>query len=67
MNETTPTVASLLRAYRDRLGLTQPAFAELAGMSVATVRDIEQGRRREDDGLLHMLLSDLLVINPASL
>ena len=62
---TNQTVASMLRAYRDRLGLSQPAFAELAGMSVATVRDIEQGRRRADDGLLLMLLSDLFIVNPS--
>lgn len=31
---------------RRRLGLSQPAFARLIGVSVATLRNWEQGRRR---------------------
>jgi putative transcriptional regulator len=30
---------------RTRLGLSQPAFADLLGISVATLRNWEQGRR----------------------
>lgn len=33
-------------AVRTKLGLTQPAFAQLCGVSVATLRNWEQGRRR---------------------
>lgn len=33
---------------RDRLGLSQTAFAERFGLPVATVRDWEQGRRVPD-------------------
>ena len=34
-----------VRAIRDRLGLTQPDFALMIGVSVATLRNWEQGRR----------------------
>ena len=61
---TSPTVASLLRAYRNRLGLTQRGFAAATGMSVAAIADIEQGRHRVDDGILLLLLSDLLIARP---
>jgi putative transcriptional regulator len=36
------------RAVRRRLGLSQPAFAGLFGVSVWTLRNWEQGRRRPD-------------------
>lgn len=34
----------LVKAARERLGLSQPAFAELIDTPVATLRDWEQGR-----------------------
>lgn len=34
----------LVRAARDKLGLSQQAFADLIGTPVATLRDWEQGR-----------------------
>jgi putative transcriptional regulator len=37
--------ADRLKAARERAGLTQAALAEAAGMPVATVYQIEQGRR----------------------
>ena len=35
-----------VRAIRERLGLTRPAFAQRFGLAVAAVRDWEQGLRR---------------------
>ncbi len=37
-----------VRAIRERLGLTRPAFAQRFGLAVAAVRDWEQGLRRPD-------------------
>ncbi len=35
-----------VQAIRRRLGMTQPEFARLIGVSVATLRNWEQGRRQ---------------------
>ena len=35
-----------VRAIRERLGLTRPAFAQRFGLAMAAVRDWEQGLRR---------------------
>ncbi len=43
-----PWTAADLRAWRDRLGLSQPQAAERIGISVATIRDYEQGRYYAD-------------------
>jgi len=37
-----------VRAARERLGLTQPAFAAKFGIALPTLRKWEQGRRRPD-------------------
>jgi putative transcriptional regulator len=37
-----------IRALRERFGLSQPKFAALMGVSVATLRNWEQGRRRPE-------------------
>ncbi len=37
-----------VRALRDRYGLTQDQFAHLLGISVATLRNWEQGRRKPE-------------------
>lgn len=37
-----------IAALRQRLGLSQDAFAQTFGLSVATLRDWEQGRRSMD-------------------
>jgi putative transcriptional regulator len=37
-----------VRAVRTRLGLSQPKFAAMFRVSVATVRNWEQGRRRPE-------------------
>ena len=37
-----------VRTLRQRYGLTQPKFAALMGISVATLRNWEQGRRRPE-------------------
>ena len=42
----------LVRAARNKLGLSQPKFAELIDTPVATVRDWEQGRFEEQRTLL---------------
>jgi DNA-binding SARP family transcriptional activator/DNA-binding XRE family transcriptional regulator len=41
-----PTFAAILQARRLGAGLTQQGLAELAGLSLASIRDLEQGRRR---------------------
>lgn len=45
-----------IRALRERYGLTQERFATLMGISVATLRNWEQGRRRPE-GSARILLS----------
>ena len=37
-----------VRVVRGKLGLSQVAFAEMIGVSVATLRNWEQGRRRPE-------------------
>jgi putative transcriptional regulator len=44
-----------IRAIRTRLDLTQPAFAEFLGASVATVRSWEQGVRKPQVSALRLL------------
>ena len=45
-----------VRAIRDRLGLTRPAFAQRFGLALAAVRDWEQGLRRPDPAARVLLL-----------
>jgi len=45
-----------VRAIRERLGLTRPAFAQRFGLAVAAVRDWEQGLRRPDPAARVLLL-----------
>ena len=45
-----------VRAIRDRLGLTRPAFAQRFGLAVAAVRDWEQGLRRPDPAARVLLM-----------
>lgn len=40
--------SSDIRSLRERFGLSQPKFAALLGVSVATLRNWEQGRRRPE-------------------
>lgn len=44
-----------VRAIRERLGMSQAAFARMFGISVATLQNWEQGRRRPE-GPARMLL-----------
>jgi putative transcriptional regulator len=44
-----------VRAVRDNLGASQPEFALLIGVSVATLRNWEQGRRTPDGPALALL------------
>lgn len=41
-----PQLAGVVRAHRERAGLTQQELARRAGLSLAALRDLEQGRRR---------------------
>lgn len=43
-----PVGTPVVRAIRDRLGLSQQAFAERFGFNLRTVQDWEQGRRQPD-------------------
>jgi len=45
-----------VKAIRQQYGLTQSKFAELLGISIATLRNWEQGRRRPE-GPARILLS----------
>src|SRR5258707_882113 len=45
-------VGQLVRAGRQQAGLTQHALARVAGVSVAAVRDLEQGRTHRPRGAL---------------
>ena len=45
-----------VRAIRDRLGLTRPAFAHRFGLAIAAVRDWEQGLRRPDPAARVLLM-----------
>ena len=44
-----------VKAIRDRLGKSQPEFALMIGVSVATLRNWEQGRRFPDGPALALL------------
>jgi len=45
-----------VRAIRERLALSRPAFAERFGLAVAAVRDWEQGLRRPDPAARVLLM-----------
>ncbi len=45
-----------VRAIRERLDLTRPAFAQRFGLAVAAVRDWEQGLRRPDPAARVLLM-----------
>ena len=45
-----------VRSIRDRYGLTQPKFADLLGISVSTLRNWEQGRRKPEGAARVLLL-----------
>ena len=45
-----------VRAIRERLGLTRPAFAQRFGLAVTAVRDWEQGLRRPDPAARVLLM-----------
>lgn len=62
---TTVTVPDVdVRAARHRLGMTQPVFARTFGVSVATVRNWEQHRRRPE-GAARVLLR-VIEMNPTA-
>src|SRR5476649_2267966 len=55
-----PEVSKLLRAYRQRSGLSQTQLAELAHMSPAAVGALEQGSRRAPYRQTIVLLANAL-------
>jgi putative transcriptional regulator len=62
---TTVTVPDVdVRVARRRLGMTQPVFARTFGVSVATVRNWEQ-RRRRPEGAARVLLR-VIETNPTA-
>ena len=52
---TTTAEQSLIISVRKKLGLSQPAFAELIKIPVATLRDWEQGRFTPSGAVLCLL------------
>lgn len=63
--EPTTHLTNLIREHRHRAGLTQRALAEKAGISLATLRDLEQGRRsRPRPGSL-TALAEALDLDPS--
>jgi predicted ATPase/DNA-binding XRE family transcriptional regulator len=59
-----PTWASLLRRHRRAAGLTQEALAELAGLSVRAVSDLERGVKRAPHRDTLRALADALGLSP---
>ena len=45
-----------VRSIRDRYGLSQPKFANMIGISVSTLRNWEQGRRKPEGAARILLL-----------
>lgn len=45
-----------VRSIRDRYGLSQPKFADMLGISVSTLRNWEQGRRKPEGAARILLL-----------
>jgi DNA-binding SARP family transcriptional activator/tetratricopeptide (TPR) repeat protein/DNA-binding transcriptional regulator YiaG len=62
-NARTSSMSRLVRGRRQELGLTQEALASLAGVSVAAVRDLEQGRTRQPRTALVDRLADALSLD----
>src|SRR6266568_4038387 len=54
---------ALVRAYRREVGLTQQELAAKAGLSVAALRDLEQGRRLRPRARSLTALADALSLN----
>ena len=50
-----------LKAHRNKLGVTQEKFAEISGLSVQTINDIEGGRRWVSDKTITKLSAALRV------
>jgi DNA-binding SARP family transcriptional activator/DNA-binding XRE family transcriptional regulator len=56
---------ALIRKYRRAAGLTQQQLADRSGLSVATVRDLEQGRSRRPRATSLAAIASALRLNPA--
>jgi len=58
-------LGAMVRAYRHEAGLTQEQLASRAGLSVATLRDIEQSRRRCPRSRSLAALAEAFDLDPA--
>ncbi len=56
-------IGQLVRAGRQQAGLTQHELASLAGVSVSTVRDLEQGRTHRPRAALLDRLATVLALD----
>ncbi len=56
---------ALMRGHRQALQLTQQELADAAGLSVAAIRDLEQGRRLQPRPASVVLLATALQLTPA--
>ena len=61
-----PAFGTLLREFRTRAGLTQEALAELAGLSVRGISDLERGLKRAPRRDTVALLLEALVLSTLS-
>ena len=59
MNDTKHTLAQNVRAAREALNLTQQQLAEKSGLSIATIRTIEQRRSAASVDTLDQLAAAL--------
>ena len=59
MNDTKHTLAQNVRAAREALNLTQQQLAEQSGLSIATIRTIEQRRSAASVDTLDQLAAAL--------
>jgi transcriptional regulator with XRE-family HTH domain len=63
MNNTSPEIRTILarnlKEQRKKLGLSQEKFAEISGLSIQTINDIEGGRKWVSDKTITKLSSAL--------
>jgi transcriptional regulator with XRE-family HTH domain len=62
-----PHIAARLKALRERVGLSQQELATRAGVSVAMVFQLEQGRRKDVKLTTLVALAEALGIDPGQL
>lgn len=60
----TRQITAMLRLHRERAGLTQQELAHRSGLSVAAIRDLEQGRSRRPRARSIRALAEALCLPP---